>query len=272
MRPRKSVLCLLLAFLALAPRASAEEHGETEDRRVLGSDPSEIVSRIEIRNEYLHVTGGWSDATILRGDWAPTRWILGRLEIPLVAAGGEHAGAEFGLGDLLVGVRGKIEPAERWSFVAEMAGVLDTATSPSLGTGTSLLAPQAVIVWKPSPPWILGLQVQWLASVGGTSEAIDVEPVAATEGASAAEKIRETAFRPQALWHLPHGFWLLADPRIYVDHVDDTRTLFFPTGEFGNVVARHVEVWVRGGGRAAGEGREERSGWVAEAGVRYLFD
>jgi hypothetical protein len=47
---------------------------------------------------------------------------------------------------------------------------------------------------------------------------------------------------------------------------------FFPEAEFGKVLRRHVEAWVRGGGNVAGEGRAEREGWAAEAGVRYLFD
>ena len=241
------------------------------DRQVLGSDPSEIVSRLEVRNEYLHVTGGHTDATVLRGDWAPTDWILGRVEIPLVAAGDEELGNDFGLGDVLVGVRGKLQLAERWSLVGEMAAFLDTATSDAIGAGQSLLAPQAVVVWKPTPAWILGLQYQWLESVGGGSGSGGGEPES-PDGGSDLEDVRESAIRPQALWHLPHGFWLLADPRIYVNHVAGTHVVFFPEGEFGNVVARHVEVWIRGGGNVAGSGREERSGWVTEAGVRYLFD
>ena len=253
----------LLGLLASGVQAFAEEQ-ETDDeeqvvpdRRVLGSDPSEIVSRLEVRNEYLHDAEGHADTTIFRGDWAPADWILGRVEIPLVSAKSEELGSTTGLGDVLVGLRGKKRLAEEWSVLAEMAAYLDTATADELGAGLSVLAPPGVVVWKPSPPWILGLQYQWFGSVGG---------------GDGLETIRESAFRPQVLWHLPRGFWLLADPRIYVNHVEGTQVAFFPTGEFGNVVAEHVEVWIRGGGNATGGGRLERTGWGAEAGVRYLFD
>lgn len=256
---RRFVAGWLAAGLVLGRIAGAEEPDAGDSRRVVGSDPSEIVSRLEIRNEYLGLSGGGhSNATIFRGDWAPTDWILGRIEIPLVATESEEHGSDVGLGDLLIGVRGKARLGERWSLIGEMAAVLDTAASDLLGAGSNLLAPQGVLVWKPSRAWILGLQVQWLGSLGG--------------GGGENEQIRETAIRPQALYHLPYGFWILADPRIYVDSVEGTRVAFFPEGELGNVVAQHVEVWIRGGGNAAGDGREERLGWVAEAGIRYLFD
>ena len=235
----------------------ADEDDVVSDRSVLGSDPSEIVSRLEVRNEYLRDAEGYADTTIFRGDWAPADWILGRVEIPLVSAKSEELGRATGLGDVLLGLRGKVRLGEKWSALAEMAAYLDTATADELGAGLNVLAPQGVVVWKPSPPWILGLQYQWFGSVGG---------------GDGLETIRESAFRPQVLWHLPRGFWLLADPRIYLDHVEGTRVAFFPTGEFGKVVAAHVEVWVRGGGNAAGGGRLERTGWGAEAGVRCLFD
>ncbi|MFM7144459.1 MAG: hypothetical protein ACKO2K_21360, partial [Alphaproteobacteria bacterium] len=166
--PSRALGVALLSGLLLfrAPAAAEDAALETdfesvldEDRRILGSDPSEIVSRLEVRNEFLHVDGGHSDATIFRGDWAPTHWLLGRVEIPLVAADFEESGSDFGLGDVLVGVRGKAMLAEHWSLIGEMAAFLDTATSEPLGTGSNVLAPQAVLVWKPSPPWILGLQV-----------------------------------------------------------------------------------------------------------------
>src|SRR5512139_3966607 len=114
----------LVASLACGLSARAE--GTTPDgaieRRTKGSDPSEIVSRLELRNEYLDLGHGeHSNATIARGDWAPTRWLLGRLEIPVVTAGGGELGSATGLGDMLVGLRGKLELDERWSLLAETA-------------------------------------------------------------------------------------------------------------------------------------------------------
>jgi len=251
---------LLAASLALCAgrAAAAERPGAEEDRRVVGSDPSEIVSRLEIRNEYLGLPGsGHSNATILRGDWAPTHWLLGRVELPIVTAETEEGETDAGLGDVLLGMRAKRQLGERWSVLGEMAFILDTAGSDALGSGRHSVAPFGVAVWKPTPDWILALQYGWVGSFAGDEER---------------ERISESAIRPQVLYHLPRSFWLLADPRIYVNHVEGTHVAFFPEAEFGNVVARHVEVWVRGGGNVAGAGREEREGWKAEVGVRYLFD
>lgn len=254
---RGAAALLFLALLARGGPAAAEPDAGA-DRRVLGSDPSEIVSRLEVRNEYHgEPGGGYADATIFRGDWAPSDWLLGRVEVPVVAVGGGESGRDAGLGDILVGVRGKVPLGERWSLVAEMAAFLDTASSEELGAGMNVVAPLGVAVWKPSPAWILALQYQWFGSVGG---------------GDGREPIRESSIRPQALRHLPHGFWVLLDPRIYVNHADGAAVSFFPELEIGDVVARHVEIWCRGGGNAAGDGRDERLGWIVEAGVRYLFD
>lgn len=255
----RGVLGAVLATVLAGDRpASGEEADAGEDRRVLGSDPSEIVSRLELRNEYLRLPeDGHSNATVFRGDWAPTDWLLGRVEIPLVTADTEELGSDTGLGDVLVGLRGKLPLAERWSLIGEMAAILDTAASDALGSGYHVVAPFGVLVWKPAPAWILGLQYGWFGSVGGEHER---------------EAIRESAIRPQVLYHFPRGFWFLADPRIYVNHVEGANVSFFPEAELGNVLTRHVEAWVRGGGNATGHGREEREGWKAEVGIRYLFD
>jgi hypothetical protein len=253
-RVGKAMLVVLL-LVNLAARAA--DAGEEDGRRTKGSDPSEIVSRLEVRNEYLDLPeGGHSDATVFRGDWAFARHFLGRLEIPLVTAKTEH-GAATGMGDLFVGLRGKLELSERWSLLGEMSFAFDTAAADVLGTGRTQAEPFGVVVWKPAPAWVLGLQYQWIGSIDGSSDR---------------EAIRESVIRPQALWHLPEGFWVFADPRIYLDHHQGGDVAFFPEGEVGNVVTEHVELWVRGGGRVTGDGREERLGWKAEAGVRYLFD
>jgi hypothetical protein len=254
----RGVAVAIAVALCAGGAPAADDRGAEEDRRTLGSDPSEIVSRLEVRNEYLGFSGGGhSNATILRGDWAPTRWLLGRLELPIVTADTEEYGTDAGLGDVLVGARAKRTLGERWSLLGEMAFILDTARSDALGSGRHAVAPFGVVVWKPTLDWILGLQYGWVGSFAGDDER---------------EKIRESAIRPQVLYHLPRGFWVLADPRIYLDHVDGTQVAFFPEGEVGNVLTRHVEVWLRGGGNVTGAGREEREGWKAEVGVRYLFE
>ena len=175
-------------------------------------------------------------------------------------AAGRISASHFGMGDLILGGRGKLALGEKLSWILGTNFILDTASNEVLGSGWNQIVPLTYLVWKPSRQWILSVGYEYAASFGGSDN-------------SELEKISESLFRPGALYHLPKGFWLWLDPKIYVNHEQGSDTTLVLEGEFGKVVTANVEVWLRGGGNVAGEaGREERLGWKAEAGLRYLFD
>jgi len=241
------------------PAESRAEESEAAAWRNRGSDPSEIVSRLEARNEYVDLDGeGYLNATIFRGDWAPgEHWQL-RLDLPLTASDAEGPGSAYGLGDLYLSARGRWEFAEQWSLVGELGFALDTATDDAIGTGQNQVVPFGALVWKPSWEWILApLTYRYAVSFAGDDDR---------------EEISLSEISPQALYHLPMGFWILVAPQILIDHEEDDDVAFVPEGEFGWVIAEHVEIWLRGGGKVAGAAPREASGWKIEAGVRYLFD
>jgi hypothetical protein len=254
---------LVVPLLGISTLASAgnPESGE-DDLQTKGSDPSEIISRLEIRNEYLSLPdGGHLNQTYLRGDYAPTENIVFRLDVPLAVGARENPASHFGMGDLVIGGRGKLELTEKLSWMLGTTFILDTASNEVLGTGWNQVVPATYVVLKPSRQWILSVGYEYAASFGSSDN-------------SELEKISESLFRPGALYHLPKGFWLWLDPKIYVNHEQGSDTALVLEGEFGKVVTPKVEVWLRGGGNVAGgeAGREERLGWKAEAGVRYLFE
>ena len=253
---------LVAVLLGISTMATAENSDKgQEDWQVKGSDPSEIISRLEIRNEYLALPdGGHLDQTYLRGDYAPTENIVFRLDLPLADGARENLASHFGMGDLILGARGKLEFGENLSWLLGTNFILDTASNEVLGSGWNQIVPATYLVWKPSRQWIFSVGYEYAASFGGSDN-------------SELEKVSESLFRPGALYHLPYGFWLWLDPKIYVNHEQGSDTAFVLEGEFGKVITASVEVWLRGGGNVAGEtGREERLGWKAEAGIRYLFE
>ena len=77
--------------------------------------------------------------------------------------------------------------------------------------------------------------------------------------------------RPTVLYNFPHGYWLLLDPQIYINHEHESETALYLEGEFGKVIHKNYELWLRGGGHVAGDGREERLGWMAEVGIRFIW-
>lgn len=251
---------LVNLFLFVLPAADASEsvsEYDDIDWPARGSDPSEIISRLEFRNEYIgEPEGNYRNASIFRGDYAPSESWLVRTEIPLVAADNHEFGSHFGLGDITFGARGKIRLPERFSIITGVDFILNTAEEELLGTGRNQIVPFIIGVWKPHDLWILGLQYLYFKSFSGDE---------------LREEISEMLIRPQALYHLPEGFWLLLDPKIYIDQEHYDSALLFLEGEFGKVLNEHYEIWLRGGGHVTGEGREELLGWKAEAGIRFLW-
>jgi hypothetical protein len=89
-----------VSSLVIAGKSEAKQ----EDLKAIGSDPSEIISRLEIRNEYLGLSNdGHLNQTYLRGDYAPTENMVFRLDVPLADGSSENLGSHFGMGDLILG-------------------------------------------------------------------------------------------------------------------------------------------------------------------------
>ncbi len=179
-----------------------------------------------------------------------------RLDEPMASGVKENLASHFGIGDLILGGRGKLELSKNLSWTLGTNFVLDTASNEVQGTGRNQIVPNTYLVWKPSWQWIHSVDYEYAASFGGSGQ----------------EKFNESLFRPGALYHLPKCYWLWLDPKVYVNHEQGNNAALFLEGEFGKVLTPGVEVWLRGGGNVAGEtGSVERQGWKAEDGIRYLF-
>ena len=122
---------LVSALLVISNLAGAENFDtEQENWQVKGSDPSEIISRLELRNEYLGLPeGGHLNETFLRGDYAPTEYIVFRLDLPLADGSKENIGSHFGMGDVILGARGKLELTGNLSWMLGTNFILDTASN-----------------------------------------------------------------------------------------------------------------------------------------------
>ena len=252
---------LLSLGVAWAPLALSAEPpaAESESWKVKGSDPSEMITRLEIREEYLSLPdNGYLNQVYLRGDYAPNENLAFRLQLPLAAGRQEDLGNHFGLGNMTLGSAGKLILNEKLSWIMGIDFTLDTATQAALGSGWNQIMPSTALVFKPTPFWIFNATYQYIGSFGGDHN--NTQP-----------SIDESTIRLGALYNFPNGYWVYLDPRIYIDHTQKYAVSVFPEGEAGKVVAPDVEVWLRGGGRAAGNGRDERMGWVAETGIRYFF-
>jgi hypothetical protein len=228
-----------------------------EDWVMKGSDPSELISRVEVRNEYISLPDdGQQDSSILRIDYAPTEEFALKIETPFVdlSTSGEDGVNTSGLGDTTLGARGKVLFSEELSFLAGFDSILDSASNSALGENENQLLSTATLVWKPDQTWIFAMQYNYTTSLG-----------------DAQEEISQSLIRPGILAHLPHGMWIWLDPKISIINSEGCTSSLFLEAEYGVVLTQNIELWVRGGNHIAGNAPEELQRFKAELGLRYLF-
>ena len=161
-----------------------------------------------------------------------------RIDVPLAVGSSENIGSHFGMGDLLIGGRGKLALTEKLSWILGTNFILDTASNEVLGSGWNQIIPTSYLAWKPSRPWIFAMGYEYAASFGDNKREN--------------KKISESLFRPGALYHLPHGYWFWLDPKTYVNQEQRNSTAFVLESEFGKVITGMAP-----GRRQRGRGRRK---------------
>jgi hypothetical protein len=90
-----------------------------------------------------------------------------RLDVPLAEGSSENLGSHFGMGELILGGRGKLELSENASWTLGTNFILDTASNEALGSCWNQIVPATYLVWKPSRQWILSMGYEHAASFSG---------------------------------------------------------------------------------------------------------
>ena len=111
---------------------------------------TDLGSLIELRDDYIKSRSSMTNALVLRGDYAPERWISLRVDVPLVYADKPKMRPAMGIGDL--DVRGTVRlVASDVSLLAGTDLLLDTAASAALGGGRNVVGPFATVSWDLGP-------------------------------------------------------------------------------------------------------------------------
>lgn len=173
------------------------------------------------------------------------------IELPLSRFESPY-GSNNGLSDLNVRVRAQTTLG-RWTVIGGLESVVPIATADSLGTGKLQLNPTIVFVYPLTRQIFAAVMTKQYLSVAGAADRAD---------------IRQGLYRTLLAYTSPKGWWVLADPQLYVDYAAAGRTDFQLEGEFGKMVAPLVGVWIRGGGHAAGPWT--RNDWTLSAGIRFI--
>jgi hypothetical protein len=108
--------------------------------------------------------------------------------------------------------------------------------------------------------------------VGGTLVALELQTPYPTDYRATVQQVvreNETGYRLLAAYSSPKGYWLLADPQVYVDYTHSNRTDFAPAFEAGKMVAPLTGVWIRAGGHVAGNWAKQT--WMLSGGIRFIL-
>lgn len=239
-----------LAVTALSSTALAAPAPESEPEPPKHS--TDLASLIELRDDYMNSGRSVSNALVLRGDYAPERWLSLRVDLPLVYADKPDSRPAMGMGD--VSGRGTVRlVASEVSLLTGADFVVDSAATKRLGGGKNIIGPFATVAWDLGPGVWFRLQLQQLASFGGDPKRT---PVSAS------------SVRPYALVALPEGYWIALDQTLRVDHKGPRDVAYAGTLEGGKELSKQVSVYVDPGVQLESPWAMS---WLMTAGIRWTM-
>ena len=241
----------LLAQNATDSLANAQKHVNVDD-------PSQFITRVEVFNELQYHDEGdyYLNQTVLRGVVTFGKRFTTRLDVPLVynSLANNTNIKQTGLGDIsfrLLGFKAMDKPKSALTTSIEIS--LNTAESPNLGKGKTLLIPMITYTRViPKGKMLLAMTFQQVNSVGGDETRDDLS-------------FSKLQFLVVKRWS--KKAWTVVQPEWYIDYVRGgvsmnirSRMTFAPTprmnlyvtpsvGIFGDFIARYQ--------------------WSADIGARY---
>ncbi|AUX32571.1 MULTISPECIES: hypothetical protein [Sorangium] len=209
---------------------------------------------LELRDDYVsRGSGGFYNATVLRGDYAFDRSFALRADVPLAVASGPDGRRDAGLGDVLIRPLVRAIGTPRFALVVGSDLVLDSATRRALGSGKNQVAPLVQAYVRVARPARLGLQLQHAVSFGGDPRRDDIQT---------------SVVRPFAIVELPRGFWVSPDQSFHFNHRGAPRVVSTSVLEVGAELSERVQVYVDPGIQVDSRGG---GGWVLTGAVRWAF-
>ncbi|WP_437728788.1 hypothetical protein [Sorangium sp. So ce861] len=209
---------------------------------------------LELRDDYVsRGSGGFFNATVIRGDYAFDRSFSLRADVPLAVVSGLEGRREVGIGDVLIRPLVRVIGTPRYAFVLGSDLILDSATRRALGSGKNQVAPLVQAYVRVARPARLGLQLQHAVSFGGDPRRDDIQT---------------SMVRPFAIVELPRGFWVSPDQSFQFNHRGAPRVVSTSVLEVGAELSERVQVYVDPGIQVDSRGGVD---WLITGAVRWAF-
>jgi hypothetical protein len=249
----------------LAPKLTPEQQEEAERVKKLaakyGTDPTAIVSRLQLSSQYLDLTqGARTTATVARVDLALRGNFILRVDAPLLRwldPNRPNSSSTQGLGDLAAVAGWRIYNTPEYAVLIGVASTFPTADERSLGSGKYTTGPFiATARFLPRLDSFLFGVFQHQTSVGG-------DP--ARQGVELSRVIGQV----NTIW--AEKWWTIVQAVWQVDWERSRKTSMALEFEVGRSLVGRVGLFVRPGVGIWGRDVIGAYDWNIEGGIRYMF-
>lgn len=248
---KKYVLCFSAALLcALPARAQLQKSCPIHD-----VVPTENVTSLEI-NPALDVIDHSANTSVskmtLKGYYAFDKYFNVGVEVPFARFESPDK-SKNGLGDVTLSMSATNYHGTEWSFGSTFEFLLPTASDRNLGSGKVQFNPSFYGVYMPQGNFFfaLGYKQFWSVAGDGGRDNINMGRVRGIVGYLSNDK-----------------WWALLDPRYVMDYENSGQAQFAPEAELGTMINEGTSVYLRYGGKVAGN--MPGADWTVSVGFRIL--
>jgi hypothetical protein len=240
----------------------AQKSTDTVKKEIASSpdDPSQFLTRVEIFNEFQHHDNPEYNInqTVLRTILKVGKRFTTRIDLPYMynSVNTSTKQSQSGIGDISFRLLGfKFMETPKSAFTASMEVSLNTAQSPALGTGKTLLIP--VLSYSrfiPSRKMIVAVVLQQTNSISGDKQRKDIS----------FSKIQLIAIQ-----YFTKRTWLVLAPEWFLDYVNGGLSMNLRT-RLTHALTPRVNLWATPSAGIFGDfaGRYQ---WSADIGARYFL-
>lgn len=253
------VLCPLLAWAdsegVNTPNPPAPASGNLDVAKRI--DPTDFKNRFDLRGEYVEYGSGSVQAIVPRFDYAVSKSLGFRAELPIERFEPGAGPGSSGIGNLLTRVAWRALRNDDVSLVVGTELILDTASSPKLGNGKHVLAPFAFAAFDlPRAKSVFFPYIQHGKAIGGDASR---------------EQVEYTNLRASLLTRLPAKTYSFIEYSYWIDHQRSNVASSQIKAELGRFVLPKTGVYIRPGTGLSGTDQRYGMHWSLEIGLRHFF-
>lgn len=230
----------------------------TNASMTFGTDPTETVTRFELRNDWQRRhDGAEADILTARLDVGLFERFLFRADIPGAHVSPNGASSDAGIGDMRAQLGWRAFEDPLLSMYFGLGFVLNTAAEDSLGDGWNQIVP--MVAASGSLPEIRSRLFETIEHFVSFSGDGDRTGIANTK----------TQVRLMTEWS--DTIWTQAGGTFVIDWKSGEQTGLALDLEIGHMLGKNVGVWIRPGFRVFGEDIPGIDDWSVQVGLRWLL-